>query len=606
MAPASTKSTRIHKILFRLSWGILVLPLVAMVGLDANNFFLDWPVGSFKNNCLDCHGVHNAGGGGFLLGGFATINGLCLSCHAESANNANAPDVKTHQSFMCNVCHDSHNRQGLNLKHVKTSVVTAIQGPATVIFETRNDFADGDATRNGICEVCHSTTKYHRYNGPGPNDPHNYGADCATCHDHNAAFAGAGGCTDCHNAVKGSGTHAAGTLRRQIISNAGVGGDFQDGQLGGHLTGTDPTNFECVVCHREGYVDTGVVPNEVKVDVAYHNAGTAPYAIDLRNVDDANASWPVKTDPTSWPAASSPNHGGTWTTPTNQYKRNLTQFCLHCHDADGASVTFTKNPSSPGTGLDPFGRGTAPLDTVTQFKTTNFSTHAIASTEYTNLGPKYTADFPTDPNGIKPGTFVNGWHSNSATECADCHLGQEDAGTPTYYHNAHGGKGLQWLLLDKNGLDKALTHGSSGDEDLVSTVLCYKCHDPVDYASDGSGLESRYEKHDQNGHSSWTSNVFGIGCLNCHGGDTRQPVDGTDADLVKGGIHGTNRSDNGGLDRKGVAIEPYDRVRFTNGAALDYWMDSSGSVTCSAQGRPAFGHNIDCTQHGSQSYTRRY
>ena len=176
------KSAQLNKTLFRLSWAILVLPLIAMVSLNARSFFLDWPIGSFKNNCLDCHGVHNAGGGGFLLGGFATINGLCQSCHAEAANNANAPDVKTRQSLMCNVCHDSHNQAGLNLNHVETSVVTAIQGPASVIFEDRTDFADGDAIRNGICEVCHSTTDYHRYNAEGPGGSHNAGRMVGRAH----------------------------------------------------------------------------------------------------------------------------------------------------------------------------------------------------------------------------------------------------------------------------------------------------------------------------------------------------------------------------------------------------------------------------------------
>ena len=56
-----------------------------------------------------------------------------------------------------------------------------------------NSFADGNATRNGICEVCHIKTKYYRRDGSGfanHSGGVNYDrADCTACHSHSTGFA---------------------------------------------------------------------------------------------------------------------------------------------------------------------------------------------------------------------------------------------------------------------------------------------------------------------------------------------------------------------------------------------------------------------------------
>ena len=73
-----------------------------------------------------------------------------------------------------------------------------------------NSFADGDATYNGICEVCHTQTKYHRNNASGEHT-HYAGTNCTTCHSHTNGFAHGGGgggtnCVDCHGTT---GSHSA-------------------------------------------------------------------------------------------------------------------------------------------------------------------------------------------------------------------------------------------------------------------------------------------------------------------------------------------------------------------------------------------------------------
>lgn len=77
-----------------------------------------------------------------------------------------------------------------------------------------NSFADGDATFDGICEVCHTETKHFRNDGSGPDQLHANvgdaaGKKCTTCHSHTDGFVGHGsasgvGCIGCHGHDSGT------------------------------------------------------------------------------------------------------------------------------------------------------------------------------------------------------------------------------------------------------------------------------------------------------------------------------------------------------------------------------------------------------------------
>ncbi|OGW12475.1 MAG: hypothetical protein A3G93_15375 [Nitrospinae bacterium RIFCSPLOWO2_12_FULL_45_22] len=77
-----------------------------------------------------------------------------------------------------------------------------------------DSFADGVMPYDGVCEVCHTQTAYHRNNDSGDHD-HNVGVKCTNCHLHLDGFKGGMGggahtthviedygpqisCTDCH------------------------------------------------------------------------------------------------------------------------------------------------------------------------------------------------------------------------------------------------------------------------------------------------------------------------------------------------------------------------------------------------------------------------
>ncbi|MDH4157684.1 MAG: right-handed parallel beta-helix repeat-containing protein, partial [candidate division Zixibacteria bacterium] len=77
-----------------------------------------------------------------------------------------------------------------------------------------NSFADGDSTRDGPCEVCHTKTRHFRNDGSADDQLHTNmgtvaGTNCTACHAHDSGFAhGSGsegtGCIPCHGHDEGT------------------------------------------------------------------------------------------------------------------------------------------------------------------------------------------------------------------------------------------------------------------------------------------------------------------------------------------------------------------------------------------------------------------
>lgn len=110
-------------------------------------------------------------------------NVMCLDCH----------NIGTHQLANCLTCHEEHNYS--NLHGVRPRIKTPASGIKNVTFTSRtghDSFADGDSTRNGVCEVCHTNTKYYKNDGTGfvnHSGGFNYnGKDCTACHAHLGGF----------------------------------------------------------------------------------------------------------------------------------------------------------------------------------------------------------------------------------------------------------------------------------------------------------------------------------------------------------------------------------------------------------------------------------
>ncbi|WP_289054004.1 cytochrome c3 family protein [Carboxylicivirga marina] len=184
-----------------------------------------------KIECSSCHSAHNA----------TTTDGSLLRETMTSATCKECHNYQPHQGFDCLDCHQSHNTDNIML--VKSTV-----NGSTVVFNSQGttaspvqalekSFADGDGTYDGICEVCHTTTLYHKTSDDGVD--HNDGKNCMTCHAHNdptTSFPN-GSCHDCHEDP---------TPGNQLYPNTGAHDKHAGAQYG----------YTCSVCHF-GYGDGG-------------------------------------------------------------------------------------------------------------------------------------------------------------------------------------------------------------------------------------------------------------------------------------------------------------------------------------------------------------
>lgn len=173
------------------------------------------------HDCASCHNLHGAPG--FALLSDIQIEVVCLTCHGPTGESTLKADVHTNDSnsmyptfvFTCRDCHNPHNDLpnwlgGTNIQGVGAdadgSGIAEIETPNSgiryVVFESRgttadppgpslHSFADADEDGNGvydgICEVCHTLTRYHRNDGSAGTH-HNTGRQCTRCHEHITNF----------------------------------------------------------------------------------------------------------------------------------------------------------------------------------------------------------------------------------------------------------------------------------------------------------------------------------------------------------------------------------------------------------------------------------
>ena len=147
--------------------------------------------------CSSCHMTHYAAtSDGYLLRQ-ANDNILCTSCHL----------LGTHNGMECSDCHLTHNTDKSNIYMIRNTIITPNSGARQVVFTAligTNSFADGDATYDGVCEVCHTNTIHYRNDGSASDQDHTSsggpmdGLNCIACHPHNETFTPTG-CDDCHN-----------------------------------------------------------------------------------------------------------------------------------------------------------------------------------------------------------------------------------------------------------------------------------------------------------------------------------------------------------------------------------------------------------------------
>ena len=180
------------------------------------------------------------------------------------------------------------------------------------------------------------------------------------------------------------------------------------------------------------------------------------------------------------------------------------------------------------------------------------------------------------------GTSENGplWNDTSVMSCADCHTTDGANGSAG---NAHGSDS-EYLLKDASGL---ATEGTYDGQAQTFTYVCYRCHvdgryrfggalgDHTDNSGDWQDTVA-LEGVDDRKNTGKGNSIFGMACMNCHGGTGPDDAGG----VMWGTIHGSSEVIGVGNDGLVSTREAY---RFMNGASLRYY-DPQGwagtSITC--------------------------
>ena len=360
-----------------------------------------------------------------------------------------------HQGYDCSVCHDSVDTRNLHL--IREVIFTPNSGPKEIWFTAYTgwrSYADGDTVYDGICEVCHTVTRYHRNDGTSM--AHYDGQDCTGCHPHSndfyPTFVGGQSHFTHFNDPKGPqlGTDACFTACHLSSSDFRI---FKDNQP------IETTNV-CDACHSPSGSFNGVGdmnpgnPNSVAYGAKY-NWGNGIYE-------------PV-VPPEPWPS---------------RLKAGKENWCATCHD-DGVSVI--KGVSAPNVmgdnttyGYNVSGHGRDIScdychDLTILHTDGNARTYSASSNNYRE-GYRLNVDMAVPRYGeYGPSAFAL---------CFNCHLYSYVMGPRSNFRNDNTG-----VQLHETHLSPAFAHITSWDSDwnqnanncnqgecADSAISCTSCH----------------------------------------------------------------------------------------------------------------------------------
>ena len=385
-----------------------------------------------RHNCDFCHNLH---GGSFqALSDYAVIEDLCWSCHSDAGppqvdRDGTLVDVpqgpydvhngpKHTSQTACWDCHNHEGEAGNNLVMIQENMPTPNSGTRSVVFTARtglNSFADSVPPIDGVCEVCHTQTDYHR-NTTGWEAGHNAQRNCVPCHTHESGFQPSGGCTACHSVSQGS--------RRAIVPEFNRISRHIEWTLfpAGSQSADSIPDADCQVCH----------------DQTQHQQGN----VRIWDVDDPGNTTAVTI-----------LNGDPGSSSTEAAKLDVP--CLACHDADGANgnvIPFSDGVTRP------------PLD-VTAWNTASHNQSAAIAGCYGDgvFGCHATGHGSQKRNSLSPADSGPG-AGNAGEEEGFCYV----------CHDANGPASTD--IESEFGL--ATRHNVSASDPGGQFVECTNCHNP--------------------------------------------------------------------------------------------------------------------------------
>jgi predicted CXXCH cytochrome family protein len=134
----------------------------------------------FQGACSSCHAEVKPEPGP----GHRAI-AACADCHSAARV---AEHVPPNMPIACTGCHDPHGSD--NIRLMRDVIHTPGGADRPLLFTNLTGRADGSfasasAPGTGLCETCHTRTRFYRADGSGA--PH-YATSCLVCHPHAAGF----------------------------------------------------------------------------------------------------------------------------------------------------------------------------------------------------------------------------------------------------------------------------------------------------------------------------------------------------------------------------------------------------------------------------------
>jgi len=395
-------------------------------------------------------------GDGNLLRG-PTDARLCQSCHTYPDHPHSNP------VFSCETCHVAHGTDNILL------VAPEIDGkPITYAGRSAAELVHGAPNYDGVCEVCHTNTRYHR-NNPSGNHDHNAGSLCTECHLHQRAFAS--NCADCHEGSPSTLTTGSHPMHFTAVNGpqlASCDACHGPGAASGVHAG-----------HRNGVVNFGGEDQQTLAATAVCDECHSP-----RGGYDGVDNPTVGAKP-NW-------QNGVYANP-DQLKPGLDLWCVTCHDDDPQTPenesSFIQALYAPGVSGDQatfgfyvtgHGRTGSPYSGESwQPEGANGNPPAALQCVACHApGTAHIDGTPQSAQRLRP--ELSGNQSGSA--CAPCHDPGGSATTaPNYYVDSasygasrHGS--LQCSAChDVHGVASPAAAMARG----VEEALCYTCHETV-------------------------------------------------------------------------------------------------------------------------------
>ncbi len=362
-------------------------------------------------------------------------------------------------------------------KLIKTSIPTPNSGAKPVTFLTNSggltSFASTTATVKGVCQVCHTKTKYFLGSGAvlDGGHPATYDANCTVfCHQHKYGFKA--GCNGCHGQSGATGAPLIGT---DLVSPA------TGHTVGAHQKHAVTLTIGCDVCHS----GNGMPTTDNIITVAFSGIGTG-------------GAYQGKTLSVPYVYSAGVPTGATESCST-----------VYCHSsgqsADGASATpvyTTPDWEAPASGAC----GTCHATTAPDISTGSHTTHLTTDT---NCGNCHT--------GASASAYVSASHVNKSIDVANAYTaggapgnGYGTCSTASCHANVYA-----------VGTSPTPTWGTTGNG-------CSACHTaPNTIAASGPPTGS-HSKH-------YTNNNVSVVCTACHNAgttmSTKPTTSHTDGDI---------------------------------------------------------------------------